>query len=208
RPIASCSPEAIDWISSSSVETASFAMTRILPPRSEGPFLRVGEPWQPAEGRHELPDLFLALRGSEGWHAGHADAIRDDPFELAVRAAWTRARVRPTAGGFRLAPPSDGSTPGAPWQTTQWVRNRERPTATAAGVWARGLATLEAWRAIERLSAKVASRCSKRPGGWAAEKSTTPAARAIPTQRAPTAGSRSNWTMVRMIRLVRTSYST
>src|SRR5450755_3776459 len=84
---------------------------------------------------------------------------------------------------------------------TQWVRYRASPAAAAAGDCASGLAVLEAWRAIERSSANVASRSSSRPGGFDAEKSTRPAVRTKPTQRPPAAGSRSNLPMVR------TSYS-
>src|SRR5262249_60677567 len=70
--------------------------------------------------------------------------------------AWTRARVKPGAGGLRLAPPSVGSTPGAPWQETQWGLNSASPAATASGERARGVATFGAWGSIERVSAKGA----------------------------------------------------
>src|SRR5215831_2044941 len=63
---------------------AAFTML-LLPPENMALFL--GELRQPAQGRDELPDLFLAPRGAEGRHAGHADSIRNDPFELAVRAS-------------------------------------------------------------------------------------------------------------------------
>src|SRR5215470_4689247 len=61
-------------------------MAGILPLRSQRALLRVGEPRQPAKSRHELPDLLFTPRRAERGHAGHADSIRDDPFELAVRA--------------------------------------------------------------------------------------------------------------------------
>src|SRR5262249_23034566 len=39
---------------------------------------------QPAESGDELPDLLLAPRRPERGHAGHPNAVRDDPEELSV----------------------------------------------------------------------------------------------------------------------------
>src|SRR6266567_6868367 len=64
----------------------AIAARSMLPLLPDHAALFRGELRQSAQSRDELPDLFLAPRRAEGGHAGHADSIRDDPFELAVRA--------------------------------------------------------------------------------------------------------------------------
>src|SRR5262249_2927779 len=82
--------------------------------------------------------------------------------------------------------------PRAPWQATHWVRKSANPAELAPGDPANGLTAFGACAAIDRLSAKVASRSSSRLGGFEAEKSTMPAARTSPAPNAARAGMRNS----------------
>lgn len=66
--------------------------------------------WQTADKSDEVPDRLIVVRWSEGWHAGHFDAVLRDQnrFPLSqVRAACARSGARgrnPLPAALRILP--------------------------------------------------------------------------------------------------------